>query len=88
MYKQTLSSIFSHFLIYFDAPPQQIEKIIDECNRDVDIVRLKIYKQNEPIKKECTFHEEMLPPAYRYGFADFFMIYYDLTSNTSMFYLI
>ncbi|XP_012225659.1 small ribosomal subunit protein bS6m [Linepithema humile] len=55
----------NHFLICFDAPPNQLEKIFDECNRDVDIVRLKIYKQNEPIKKECTFHKEMLPPAYR-----------------------
>ncbi|XP_020297234.1 probable 28S ribosomal protein S6, mitochondrial [Pseudomyrmex gracilis] len=54
-----------HFLIYFDAPSKEIEKILDECNRDVDIVRLKIYKQTELQKKPCTFHEEMLPPPYR-----------------------
>ncbi|XP_029681024.1 probable 28S ribosomal protein S6, mitochondrial [Formica exsecta] len=55
----------NHFLIHFDVPPKDIDKILDECNRDVDIVRLRIFKQNKPIKKDCTFHEEMLPPSYR-----------------------
>lgn len=59
--------ISSNFFIYFDVPPVEIDKILDKCNRDIDIVRLQIYK-HEPIKKErkCTFHEEMLPPPYRY----------------------
>lgn len=60
--------IFSHFFIYFDAPPKLIEHILDECHRDIDIVRLKIYKQFIPSKQECTFHEEMLSPPYRYDF--------------------
>lgn len=55
----------SHFFIFFDIPPREIDKIMDKYNRDIDIVRLKIYKQNEPVKTECTFHEEMLPPPYR-----------------------
>lgn len=46
-------------------PPREIDKIMDKYNRDIDIVRLKIYKQNQPVKMECTFHEEMLPPPYR-----------------------
>lgn len=55
----------NHFFICFDASPKLIEKITDEGNRDIDIVRLKIFKQVEPKNKECTFHEEMLPAAYR-----------------------
>ncbi|XP_011169214.1 probable 28S ribosomal protein S6, mitochondrial [Solenopsis invicta] len=55
----------NHFFIYFDAPPHEIDKITDKCNRDIDIVRSKIFKQNEPSKVKCTFHEEMLPPPYR-----------------------
>jgi len=61
-----LSFIFSHFFIYFDIPPKEIDKIIDKYNRDMDIVRSKIFKQDKPPKVECTFHEEMLPPPYRY----------------------
>ncbi|KAL0103608.1 hypothetical protein PUN28_017706 [Cardiocondyla obscurior] len=55
----------NHFFIYFDAPPQELNQILDKCNRDMDVVGIKIYKQNEPSNKECTFHEEMLPPPYR-----------------------
>lgn len=59
----------NNFFIYFDVPPLEIDKIIDKCNRDIDIVKLQIYKHNESINKEhrCTFHEEMLPPPYRPG---------------------
>ncbi|KAL6266676.1 probable 28S ribosomal protein S6, mitochondrial [Pogonomyrmex barbatus] len=55
----------NHFFLYFDVPPTEVEKIIDKCNRDIDIVRSKIYKKYIPFKKTCTFHEEMLPPPYR-----------------------
>jgi len=55
----------NHFFIYFDAPPQEIDKVVDKCQRDMDIVKSQIYKQNEPSNKKCTFHEEMLPPPYR-----------------------
>ncbi|XP_029156402.1 probable 28S ribosomal protein S6, mitochondrial [Nylanderia fulva] len=55
----------NHFLIYFDAPPKEIEKINDEYNRDIDVIRAKIFKQNIPREQQCTFHEEMLPPPYR-----------------------
>lgn len=72
--------IFSHFFIHFDAPPQHIKKILEECKRDIDIVRLKIFKQIEPIKQECTFHDEMLPPAYRYD-SHFSFTIYDIACN-------
>lgn len=55
----------NHFLIYFDVPPKEVEKIHDEYKRDIDIVRATIYKPNKPSKQNCTFHEEMLPPPYR-----------------------
>ncbi|XP_032668837.1 probable 28S ribosomal protein S6, mitochondrial [Odontomachus brunneus] len=55
----------NHFCIYFDAPPKLIDHILDEYHRDIDIVRLHIYKQFIPSEVECTFHEEMLPPPYR-----------------------
>lgn len=76
--------IFSHFLIHFDVPPKELDKILDECNRDVDIVKLRIFKKNEPIKKDCTFHEEMLPPPYRY-----ILVFHNLQYNLYMYrYLI
>ncbi|XP_035728885.1 probable 28S ribosomal protein S6, mitochondrial [Vespa mandarinia] len=55
----------NHFLYYFDVPPLILPDLIDEYNRDIDILRTKIYKKNsiEPI--ECTLHEELLPPVYR-----------------------
>jgi hypothetical protein len=58
--------ICSHFFLRFDIPPTELNKIVDEYERDVDIVRLKIYKENEGNKIQCTFDEEMLPPPYRY----------------------
>ncbi|GAB1864384.1 alpha-1,2-Mannosidase [Camponotus japonicus] len=57
----------NHFLIYFDVPPRELDKIVDECNRDIDIVKLQVFKQMEPKKQNCTFHEEMLPSPYRPG---------------------
>ncbi|XP_072752524.1 small ribosomal subunit protein bS6m [Anoplolepis gracilipes] len=55
----------NHFLIHFDIPPKEIDKIVDEYNRDTDIIRSRVFKQREPIKINCTFHDEMLPPPYR-----------------------
>lgn len=55
----------SYFLMNFDVAPQQIEDLKEEYGRDIDIVRRHIFKVEEPKKIECTFHEEMKPPAYR-----------------------
>jgi hypothetical protein len=38
----------------------------EEYGRDVDIVRRRIFKMETPEEFECTLHEEILPPAYRY----------------------
>ncbi|XP_076298180.1 mitochondrial ribosomal protein S6 [Lasioglossum baleicum] len=56
-----------HFFFCFDVPPASLKDLTDEYNRDIDIIRTKIYKQNplEPEKVECTLEEELLPPAYR-----------------------
>lgn len=69
-----LFDIFSHFLIYFDVPPKEVEKIYDEYKRDIDILKATILKPNISSKQNCTFHEEMLPPPYRYIYL-FFIIY-------------
>ncbi|XP_012055678.1 PREDICTED: probable 28S ribosomal protein S6, mitochondrial [Atta cephalotes] len=55
----------NHFLIYFDVPSNEVDKIIDKYNRDIDIVKSKIFKQNKSNNTKCTFHEEMLSPPYR-----------------------
>lgn len=55
----------NHFLIYFDVPPKEVEKIYDEYKRDIDILKATILKPNISSKQNCTFHEEMLPPPYR-----------------------
>ncbi|XP_034172721.1 mitochondrial ribosomal protein S6 isoform X1 [Osmia lignaria lignaria] len=54
-----------HFFLAFDAPPAAIDKIVDECKRNLSIVRVRVYLQNEPQQVECTFAEELLPPPYR-----------------------
>ena len=58
--------LFSYFVIHFDVPPSDIDGIKEKCNRDVDVVRNRIYKKGIPEQFDCTFHEEMLPPAYRF----------------------
>ncbi|XP_066595364.1 small ribosomal subunit protein bS6m [Prorops nasuta] len=55
----------SYFILYFTAPPKSIQFLNDEYGRDVDIIRAKIFKQNELKNESCTFHEENLPVAYR-----------------------
>ncbi|XP_018396862.1 PREDICTED: probable 28S ribosomal protein S6, mitochondrial [Cyphomyrmex costatus] len=55
----------NHFFIYFDVPPEEVDKILDKYNRDIDIVKLSIFKQQKLPDKKCTFHQEMLPPPYR-----------------------
>lgn len=55
----------SHFLFYFDVPPLKLDVIVDEYNRDIDIIRSKVFKQKEPVPSKCTLEAELLPPAYR-----------------------
>ncbi|KZC10822.1 PREDICTED: probable 28S ribosomal protein S6, mitochondrial [Dufourea novaeangliae] len=55
-----------YFFFCFDVPPTSLMKLSDEFNRDIDVIRTRIYKQN-PIEsnEECTLEQELLPPAYR-----------------------
>ncbi|CAH1099917.1 unnamed protein product [Psylliodes chrysocephalus] len=55
----------SYFLYECNIPPAKIEDILDEYNRDVDVIRRRIFKKNVPETFECTLHEECLPPPYR-----------------------
>jgi small subunit ribosomal protein S6 len=55
----------SYFTIQFDTPPQAIFDLQEEYGRDVDIIRRRIFRVDEPEPIECTLHEENLPPAYR-----------------------
>nr|XP_050861948.1 probable 28S ribosomal protein S6, mitochondrial [Vespula vulgaris] len=55
----------NHFLYRFDVPPSRVMDLIDEYNRDVDILRNRIYKEENIQPIECTLHEELLPPIYR-----------------------
>lgn len=55
-----------HFIIHFDAPPRKIEDLLEECGRDIDIIRNRVYKKEVEPSIPCTFDEEMLPPSYRY----------------------
>lgn len=55
----------AYFNISFDAAPTKISDFMEEFGRDIDIVRRRIFKIEEPEEFQCTLHEEMLPPAYR-----------------------
>ncbi|XP_053952457.1 probable 28S ribosomal protein S6, mitochondrial [Anastrepha obliqua] len=55
----------TYFTISFDAAPAKISDFMEEFGRDIDIVRRRIFKIEEPEEFQCTLHEEMLPPAYR-----------------------
>ncbi|XP_015109048.1 probable 28S ribosomal protein S6, mitochondrial [Diachasma alloeum] len=56
----------SYFILHFNAPPTKLDDFLEECGRDVDLIRSRVYRQHkeeEPIP--CTFHEEMLQPCDR-----------------------
>ncbi|KAK2579585.1 hypothetical protein KPH14_010880 [Odynerus spinipes] len=54
-----------HFLFYFDVPPSKLASLTDQYKRDIDILRSKIFKQEERDPVKCTLHKELLPPVYR-----------------------
>ncbi|XP_076177609.1 mitochondrial ribosomal protein S6 [Ptiloglossa arizonensis] len=54
-----------YFFLCFDVPPSSIKDLIDEYKRDVDIVRVNIFKQNTESDIKCTIEEELLPAPYR-----------------------
>ncbi|XP_057321232.1 probable 28S ribosomal protein S6, mitochondrial [Microplitis mediator] len=55
----------SYYIIHFDIPPRKIDDLIEECGRDIDIIRNRIFKKPDDEPEPCTWHEEMLPPPYR-----------------------
>jgi small subunit ribosomal protein S6 len=60
----------SYFLFELNVPPTSVEKLMDEYFRDVDIIRRRIYKKQEPPQFTCTLHEDTLPPPYRKSVQD------------------
>uniref|UniRef100_A0A0V0GDD4 Small ribosomal subunit protein bS6m n=1 Tax=Triatoma dimidiata TaxID=72491 RepID=A0A0V0GDD4_TRIDM len=55
----------SYFVLSFTVPPTKIDSLIEEYNRDIDIIRNRIYKANKEQDFICTIEEEMKPPPYR-----------------------
>lgn len=55
----------SYYLFQFNVPPFSIQEILEEYGRDIDIIRRRIFKKNEPIKEDCSLHKELLPAPYR-----------------------
>lgn len=58
---------FSYFLLNFAAPPTSISDIVDHSQRDIDVLRPYVFKTEPPAQVQCTLHEEIKPPPYRYG---------------------
>lgn len=74
----------SYFILHFDAPPRKLEDFLEECHRDIDLVRTRVFKVDEEKSRACTWHEEMLPPADRYVYqlSDlFYFIRFDMVHN-------
>ncbi|BET01172.1 ribosomal protein, S6 [Nesidiocoris tenuis] len=55
----------SYFVVSFTAPPSKLPVIEDECRRDVDVIRKRIYKAVEPDSHDCRIEEEIKPAPYR-----------------------
>lgn len=54
-----------YFIYKFDAPPEKLDDITDECNRDLNVVRKRVFKIQPPLNDPCTLESELQPPAYR-----------------------
>lgn len=53
-------------IIYtFDVGAKVRSDLLEEVNLDVDVVRCKIFPQQQHIENKCTLEEEMKPVAYR-----------------------
>ncbi|XP_046399209.1 probable 28S ribosomal protein S6, mitochondrial [Ischnura elegans] len=55
----------SYFVFKFDGPPNCLKYLNEEYERDVDVVRRRIFKVEADQTPECTLGEEMKPPPYR-----------------------
>lgn len=68
-YKMKKDSIWhkrgSYYLFYFDSHTADIDDLLDQYQRDVDILKPSFSKVVPPTPVQCTLAEELLPPAYR-----------------------
>ncbi|OXA57821.1 probable 28S ribosomal protein S6, mitochondrial [Folsomia candida] len=55
----------SHFLMRLDLPASSVELLYDEYERDTDILVAGFVREKPIETKDCTLHDELLPPAYR-----------------------
>lgn len=55
----------NYFLIKMDTATKAVMDLREEYSRDVDVIRQRIYRSQEPADAICTLEEELLPPAYR-----------------------
>ncbi|XP_071449288.1 small ribosomal subunit protein bS6m [Hetaerina americana] len=55
----------SYFIFRFDGPSSCIKYLTEEYDRDLDVVRQRIFKVEADKTPECTLDEEMKPPPYR-----------------------
>ena len=59
-------SLQSYFVYKFDSPPNSLKNLYEECERDIDVIRQRIYKvQEDLVTHDCTLHDDLQPPAYR-----------------------
>ncbi|XP_039287790.1 probable 28S ribosomal protein S6, mitochondrial [Nilaparvata lugens] len=54
-----------YFILEFNYPPTEINDLANTINRDVDVIRGRIFPQINFKPIECTFEEEMRPAPYR-----------------------
>lgn len=54
-----------YFLFTIDLSMPHMQEFKDECQRDLDIIRAKIFKILPVNTTPCTLEEELVPPSYR-----------------------
>lgn len=60
----------SYFIMEVNLPPLKIDDVLEQADRDVDIVRGRIFRKKEPEYQACTLEEELQPPPYRKNVQD------------------
>lgn len=54
-----------YFLMTIDLPTPRMYEFKDECLRDLDIIRTRLFRIQPKESKPCTLEEELVPPSYR-----------------------
>lgn len=57
----------SYFIVEFDVPSSALHQFNNYLSRDIDIIKRTIFRvpENTP-QPDCTLHNELKPPAYRF----------------------